>query len=109
VHGGRRQTNDEAGAAGLAALDRDRPFVLLDNRVHQGKPGPVPASFVVKNGSKIRSRARSATPTTIDSFGDDALASLASYGWPGNVRELEYAVERAVVICKKGQIGVASR
>ncbi|HEX4458056.1 MAG TPA: sigma-54 dependent transcriptional regulator [Polyangia bacterium] len=43
---------------------------------------------------------------TIEGFSDDALACLASYGWPGNVRELENAIERAVVICKKGQIGV---
>src|SRR5262249_39093940 len=35
----------------------------------------------------------------IESFSDDALKALSSYGWPGNVRELENAVERAVVLC----------
>jgi DNA-binding NtrC family response regulator len=43
----------------------------------------------------------------IDGFTDDALAALCSYPWPGNVRELQNAIERAVVLCKEGRIGVA--
>jgi DNA-binding NtrC family response regulator len=43
---------------------------------------------------------------TLDGFSDDALAQLANYEWPGNVRELENAIERAVVVCKKGRVGV---
>jgi DNA-binding NtrC family response regulator len=43
---------------------------------------------------------------SIDGFTDEALAQLAAYDWPGNVRELENAIERAVVVCKKGRIGV---
>ena len=30
----------------------------------------------------------------------EALAVLMAYDWPGNVRELEYAIQRAVIICK---------
>ena len=36
---------------------------------------------------------------TLETFADDALATLLEYGWPGNVRELENVVERAVVLC----------
>jgi DNA-binding NtrC family response regulator len=40
-------------------------------------------------------------------FTDDALSQLARYGWPGNVRELENAIERAVVVGRGDEIGVA--
>jgi DNA-binding NtrC family response regulator len=43
---------------------------------------------------------------TIDGLTDEAMTQLMSYAWPGNVRELENAIERAVVVCKKGRIGV---
>jgi len=33
-----------------------------------------------------------------------ALALLHGYAWPGNVRELKNAIERAVVICRDGEI-----
>ncbi|MDX1775006.1 MAG: sigma-54 dependent transcriptional regulator [Desulfobulbales bacterium] len=33
-----------------------------------------------------------------------AMQVLIDYDWPGNVRELENAIERAVVICKTGEI-----
>ncbi len=36
----------------------------------------------------------------------DVLRALLDYGWPGNVRELENAIERAVVLCPGGTIGV---
>ena len=36
----------------------------------------------------------------------DALRVLLDYEWPGNVRELENAIERAVVLCAGGTIGV---
>ena len=31
---------------------------------------------------------------------------LRSYGWPGNVRELRNAIERAVILARRGSIGV---
>jgi DNA-binding NtrC family response regulator len=37
----------------------------------------------------------------------DALRALLDYDWPGNVRELENAIERAVVLCPGGTIGLA--
>jgi Nif-specific regulatory protein len=35
-----------------------------------------------------------------------ARPALAAYAWPGNVRELENTIERAVVMCQGGAIGV---
>lgn len=35
-----------------------------------------------------------------------ALKALLDYDWPGNVRELENAIERAVVLCSGGEIGL---
>lgn len=35
-----------------------------------------------------------------------AFDALISYNYPGNVRELKHAIERAVVICKDGVIGL---
>jgi DNA-binding NtrC family response regulator len=36
----------------------------------------------------------------------DAFQKLLDYGWPGNVRELQNAIEYAVVLARKGFIGV---
>ena len=35
-----------------------------------------------------------------------ALEVMNGYRWPGNVRELENAIERAVVLCRREQIGI---
>ena len=37
----------------------------------------------------------------------EALETLAGYRWPGNVRELENVVERAVVLAKTPELGLA--
>jgi DNA-binding NtrC family response regulator len=36
----------------------------------------------------------------------EAMKALLDYDWPGNVRELENAIERAVVLCSGGSIGL---
>ncbi|MDQ6894936.1 MAG: sigma-54 dependent transcriptional regulator [Acidobacteriota bacterium] len=36
----------------------------------------------------------------------EAMRTLLDYEWPGNVRELENAIERAVVLCSGGAIGL---
>jgi two-component system, NtrC family, response regulator AtoC len=36
----------------------------------------------------------------------DALAALEAYLWPGNIRELRNMIERAVLLCGTGPIGV---
>jgi two-component system, NtrC family, response regulator AlgB len=40
------------------------------------------------------------------SFSDAALQVLQSLNWPGNVRELRNVVERAVILCHGGQVGM---
>lgn len=36
----------------------------------------------------------------------EAMEILSSYSWPGNVRELQNVIERALVLCQEGEIGV---
>jgi DNA-binding NtrC family response regulator len=36
----------------------------------------------------------------------EVLALLMRYDWPGNVRELEHMVQRMVILCETGKIGV---
>jgi DNA-binding NtrC family response regulator len=48
------------------------------------------------------------TGKTVRGFDGAALAALAQYNWPGNVRELENVVERAIIICPKGQAEVTA-
>jgi DNA-binding NtrC family response regulator len=40
----------------------------------------------------------------IHGFSNEAMERMLRYAWPGNVRELENAVERAVVVCRDGEI-----
>jgi DNA-binding NtrC family response regulator len=47
------------------------------------------------------------TNKNIDSISREAMDLLNRYYWYGNVRELQNAIERAVVLCKKRQIGVS--
>jgi len=42
----------------------------------------------------------------IAGFTDEAMERLQRHSWPGNVRELENCVERAVVLCRGGAIGL---
>jgi two-component system, NtrC family, response regulator AlgB len=39
-------------------------------------------------------------------FSVEALAALRAYAWPGNIRELRNVVERAVIVCSVGSVGV---
>jgi len=47
-----------------------------------------------------------ANPKPIQGLAPEAISVMQAYAWPGNIRELENCVERAVVLCRKGQIGV---
>ena len=39
-------------------------------------------------------------------FTESAMNAMQRHAWPGNVRELENAIERAVVLCRRPQIGL---
>jgi len=43
----------------------------------------------------------------IKGFEAEATKKLTEYDWPGNVRQLRNAVERAVILCEKDQIGLS--
>ena len=42
----------------------------------------------------------------VEGVSEAAQRLMGGYGWPGNVRELENALERAVVLCRGGQVEV---
>jgi two-component system, NtrC family, response regulator AtoC len=54
--------------------------------------------FLEKSNSKYRMAAK---------ISSEASVYLWEYDWPGNVRELENVVERLVVLCENGQIGLS--
>lgn len=43
----------------------------------------------------------------IDDFTAEAVGALSRYDWPGNVRELSNVVERLVILCGEGRVGLA--
>jgi len=40
----------------------------------------------------------------VEGLDPSALQALTQYAWPGNVRDLEHTLERAVLMCRTGQI-----
>jgi len=42
----------------------------------------------------------------VSGISPEALSLLMAHSWPGNVRELENVIERAFILCPKGQIGI---
>ena len=44
------------------------------------------------------------TGKQVRGFDPSALSALQAYAWPGNVRELENVVERAIIICRGGDV-----
>ncbi|MCE5269841.1 sigma-54 dependent transcriptional regulator [bacterium] len=42
----------------------------------------------------------------VDGFSPKALLALRGYSWPGNIRELRNVIERAVILCQSGIVGI---
>lgn len=40
----------------------------------------------------------------VKGVGNEALFLLQNYSWPGNVRELQNCIERAVILCPRGEV-----
>jgi DNA-binding NtrC family response regulator len=51
-------------------------------------------------------RAATASSRRPPAITEAARAALRAHGWPGNVRELKNAIERAVLLCGDGPLGV---
>jgi two-component system, NtrC family, response regulator len=65
------------------------------------RKGDIPAlvsHFVDKYASSYGKEVRALGPGTLN--------ALVAHEWPGNVRELENAIERAVVLCRDGELTV---
>jgi DNA-binding NtrC family response regulator len=44
----------------------------------------------------------------VSGFSPSGMQQMMQYSWPGNVRELEHTVERAVLLCRGGEIDPAN-
>ena len=60
---------------------------------------PLLAAQFIERFNRLQGRA-------IAGITPEALSLLMAHSWPGNVRELENVVERAFILCPKGQIGI---
>lgn len=59
---------------------------------------PLATSFLAKYATKYRKNDLGFAPAALD--------SMKAYEWPGNIRELDHAIERAVLTCRSGEIGI---
>jgi transcriptional regulator with PAS, ATPase and Fis domain len=53
------------------------------------------------------SRYRDKHDRAVEAIAPDAFRQLLAYPWPGNVRELQHAIERAVLVARGREIGLA--
>jgi DNA-binding NtrC family response regulator len=67
-------------------------------RAHKEDVPLLAAAFVQMHGARLDRQA---------TLSREALTALERYDWPGNVRELKNALERAMVLCRGDEIGVA--
>ena len=74
------------------------PIHLPPLRSRRSDIAPLIAHFLEKANRKYGVSAQ---------ISEEASVYLWEYDWPGNVRELENAIERLVILCENGQIGLA--
>ena len=103
----------------VAATNRDLAQMVKDGRFREDlyyrlnvlaiemPPLRAHASDVPLLASKFLHKYAAENGKQIHGFSPEALSALTQYAWPGNVRELENVLERAVVICRGEEIGLA--
>lgn len=74
------------------------PIHLPPLRSRRSDIAPLIAHFLEKANRKYGVSAQ---------ISEEARVYLWEYDWPGNVRELENTIERLVILCENGQIGLA--
>ena len=99
-------TNRDLGAEVKAGRFREDLFYRLNVvavtlpplRRRKGDIPALAAHFIEKYGKTYGKEIQGLAPGTLN--------ALLSHDWPGNVRELENAIERAVVLCSGGTVGI---
>ena len=74
------------------------PIELPPLRARIGDVPRLLTFFVGRFNEEFRKRIRGVSP--------DAVQALVDYSWPGNVRELKNAVERAMLLTERDELGV---
>jgi DNA-binding NtrC family response regulator len=66
-------------------------------RTHKEDIAVLAQAFLQLHGARLNRTAR---------LSKEAAATLERYDWPGNIRELKNAIERAMVLCHRDEIGI---
>jgi len=102
----------------IAATHQDLPQLIAENRFREDlyyrlNVLPIEVPPLRDRGDDVPllvhhflDAARQNQGSRVDSVSDEAMQILMDYHWPGNVRELENLIERLVVLCGEGDIGV---
>jgi two-component system nitrogen regulation response regulator NtrX len=77
-------------------------------RAHKEDIPALAEAFLQMHTAKLRSsKSSSSTAANHPRLTREAVAALERYDWPGNVRELKNALERATVLSRGDELGVA--
>jgi NtrC-family two-component system response regulator AlgB len=91
-----------------ASRDQLRPDLLFAVNIVQIELPPLRqrTEDIVLLAEQFRAAISRANHRPTHGFSAEASDTLAAYAWPGNIRELRNVVERAVMLCEGGNIGL---